>query len=85
MTYFHLSTTDKIDILEEARTTLKQSPNLLEKDIHVVWALNALFDSPVGNILFSRVEHRYQKDFESSIGFPRISTCCMISDGSFLI
>ena len=82
MTYFHLSTTDKIDILEEARTTLKQSPNLLEKDIHVVWALNALFDSPVGEYLVFkggtslskgfRIINRFSEDLDVLYDIRRI-------------
>ena len=51
MTYFDLSTNDKKDVLEEAGGILDQAPNLLEKDIWVVWALNVLFDSHFGKDL----------------------------------
>jgi Nucleotidyl transferase AbiEii toxin, Type IV TA system len=50
-TYFGLSVSDKIDALETAATSLGRPADLLEKDIWVVWALNALFDSPVGEHL----------------------------------
>ncbi len=50
-TYFELSTEDKIDALEAAASALGRPADLLEKDIWVVWALNALFDNPVGDHL----------------------------------
>ncbi len=50
-TYFGLSVSDKIDALETAATTLGRPADLLEKDIWVVWALDALFDSSVGEHL----------------------------------
>ncbi|MDA8586526.1 nucleotidyl transferase AbiEii/AbiGii toxin family protein [Rhodobacteraceae bacterium] len=51
MTYFGLSVSDKIDALEAAATSLGRPADLLEKDIWVVWALDALFDSPIGEHL----------------------------------
>ena len=50
-TYFGLSAADKIDALETAASTLGRPADLLEKDIWVVWALDALFVSPVGEHL----------------------------------
>jgi len=49
--YFALSVKDKIDALEAAASNLGRPADLLEKDIWVVWALNALFESEVGDHL----------------------------------
>lgn len=49
--YFSLSDKDKIDALETAASKLGRPADLLEKDIWVVWALNALFDSALGESL----------------------------------
>ncbi|MGB7334491.1 MAG: nucleotidyl transferase AbiEii/AbiGii toxin family protein [Salaquimonas sp.] len=49
--YFSLSDKDKIDALETAAAKLGRPADLLEKDIWVVWALNALFDSALGESL----------------------------------
>ena len=49
--YFSLSDKDKIDALETAASKLGRPADLLEKDIWVVWALNALFDSVLGESL----------------------------------
>lgn len=49
--YFSLSKDDQIALLETAASDLGRPPDLLEKDIWVVWALNALFDSPLGESL----------------------------------
>ena len=49
--YFSLSDNDKIDALETAASKLGRPADLLEKDIWVVWALNALFDSALGESL----------------------------------
>ncbi|EEE35347.1 hypothetical protein RKLH11_4023 [Rhodobacteraceae bacterium KLH11] len=43
--YFDLTKKDKIDALEAAASNLGRPADLLEKDIWVVWALNALFES----------------------------------------
>lgn len=50
-TYFSLSDKDKIDALETAASKLGRPADLLEKDIWVVWSLNALFDSALGESL----------------------------------
>ena len=50
-TYFSLSRVDKIDALEVAASKLGRPADLLEKDIWVVWVLNALFDSDLGEHL----------------------------------
>ena len=50
-TYFSLSREDKIDALEVAASKLGRPADLLEKDVWVVWALNALFDSDLGEHL----------------------------------
>ncbi len=49
--YFGLSSADKIDALETAASILGRPADLLEKDIWVVWALDALFESSVGDHL----------------------------------
>lgn len=49
--YFALSEKDKIDALEAAASNLGRPADLLEKDIWVVWALNALFESDFGGHL----------------------------------
>ena len=49
--YFTLSDQDKIAALEVGATKLGRPADLLEKDIWVVWALNALFDSAIGDHL----------------------------------
>ncbi|WP_169833681.1 nucleotidyl transferase AbiEii/AbiGii toxin family protein, partial [Tritonibacter mobilis] len=50
-TYFSLSREDKIDALEVAASKLGRPADLLEKDIWVVWVLDALFDSALGEHL----------------------------------
>lgn len=49
--YFALSEKDKIDALEAAASNLGRPADLIEKDIWVVWALNALFQSDFGDHL----------------------------------
>lgn len=49
--YFSLSDKDKIDALEAGASKLGRPADLLEKDIWVVWVLNALFDSALGESL----------------------------------
>ena len=49
--YFTLSDQDKIAALEVGATKLGRPADLLEKDIWVVWALNTLFDSAIGDHL----------------------------------
>lgn len=50
-TYFSLTDQDKIDALETAASKLGRPTHLLEKDIWVVWSLNALIDSALGKSL----------------------------------
>ena len=45
--FFALSTTDQREVLEQARARTDRPTHLLEKDAWVVWALGALFDSPL--------------------------------------
>lgn len=45
--FFDLSKTDQRETLEYARAQSGRPAHLLEKDIWVVWALRALFDSPL--------------------------------------
>lgn len=49
--YFALSSKDRIDALEAAASTLGRPADLLEKDIWVVWVLDALFSSRIGEHL----------------------------------
>lgn len=45
--FFALSTEDQREVLEQARARTDRPTHLLEKDAWVVWALGALFDSPL--------------------------------------
>jgi len=45
--FFALSTADQREVLEQARARTDRPTHLLEKDVWVVWALGALFDSPL--------------------------------------
>ena len=82
MTYFDLSSVDKIDALIEGSIVLKRRPNLLEKDIWVVWALNTLFDSPIGeNLVFKggtslskvyQIINRFSEDIDLSINIRHL-------------
>ena len=49
--YFQLSNQDKVDALETAASTLGRPPDLLEKDIWVVWVLGVLFENEIGDHL----------------------------------
>lgn len=49
--FFALSTDDRREVLELARERTGRSAHLLEKDVWVVWALNALFKSPLASDL----------------------------------
>jgi len=49
--YFALSDKDKTDALEAAASNLGRPADLLEKDIWVVWGLNVLFESELGDHL----------------------------------
>lgn len=51
--YFKLSRADRVEALGVAATASGRPAHLLEKDIWVVWALQALFESPEGeNLVF---------------------------------
>jgi hypothetical protein len=45
--FFALNTTDQREVLEQARARTDRPTHLLEKDVWVVWALGALFESPL--------------------------------------
>ena len=45
--FFALSRDDQREVLEQARARTDRPTHLLEKDVWVVWALGALFDSPL--------------------------------------
>ncbi len=49
--YFQLSNQDKVDALETVASMLGRPSDILEKDIWVVWALSALFESEIGSHL----------------------------------
>lgn len=49
--FFHLSTKEQEEALQTAASASGRPPHLLEKDIWVVWALSALFKSPIGSHL----------------------------------
>lgn len=80
--YFELSNGEKIDALEVGATKSGRPADLLEKDIWVVWALNALFDSPFGDSLafkggtsLSKVYHaidRFSEDLDITYDIRKI-------------
>ena len=47
--YFQLSTKNQASAIDAASDACGRAPHLLEKDIWVVWALSALFESGVGS------------------------------------
>lgn len=49
--WFELSSADQSEALEVAAGRSGRPVHLLEKDIWVVWALSAIYDSPLGNTL----------------------------------
>lgn len=49
--FLDLAVSDRIAALRRAATLLKRSPQHLEKDVWVVWALDTLFQSPIGEHL----------------------------------
>jgi hypothetical protein len=46
--FFHLNAHDQEEALQVAASASGRAPHLLEKDIWVVWALSALFESTIG-------------------------------------
>ena len=46
--FFHLSAKEQEEALQVAASASGRPPHLLEKDVWVVWALSALFESPLG-------------------------------------
>ena len=51
--FIRLGTSDRLDALGVAADRLGRPAHLLEKDIWVVWAIQQLFDSPIGaNLVF---------------------------------
>jgi predicted nucleotidyltransferase component of viral defense system len=49
--FLHLSDAERSEALGVAASESGRPPHLLEKDVWVVWCLNALFDSPLGEHL----------------------------------
>ena len=49
--WFDLSSDDQSEALEVAAGRSGRPAHLLEKDIWVVWALSAIYDSPLGDKL----------------------------------
>jgi hypothetical protein len=49
--FFHLNVKEQEEALQVAASASGRPPHLLEKDIWVVWALSALFESPLGSHL----------------------------------
>ncbi len=59
--FLHLSSKDRLEALGVAATISGRPLHLLEKDVWVVWALAALFESRFAVILSSKVGRRYRK------------------------
>jgi len=49
--FLKLAAPDRLDVLGVAADRLGRPAHLLEKDVWVVWALQVLFESPVGDHL----------------------------------
>jgi len=49
--YFNLSNADRRDLLTQAAHEARRLPNILEKDIWVVWCLEQLFGNSIGEHL----------------------------------
>ena len=80
--FFALSETDRREVLEVARERTGRPAHLLEKDAWVVWALAAVFDSPVASqITFKggtslskayRVIERFSEDIDLTVDIRRL-------------
>jgi predicted nucleotidyltransferase component of viral defense system len=69
--WFGLSSADQSEALEVAAGRTGRPAHLLEKDIWVVWALSAIYDSPLGSTLtfkggtsLSKVIDRFSEDID---------------------
>lgn len=89
--FFDLTREDQRDVLEHARAETGRPAHLLEKDIWVVWALNALFESPcAADLTFKggtslskvfRVIDRFSEDIDLTCDIRRLIPD-FIGDGS---
>lgn len=80
--FFDLTREDQREVLEHARAETGRPGHLLEKDIWVVWALNALFESPcAGDLTFKggtslskvfKVIDRFSEDIDLTCDIRRL-------------
>lgn len=74
--FFHLNVQDQEEALQVAASASGRAPHLLEKDIWVVLALSALFESPIGPHLAFKggtalsKAYRVIRRFSEDVGAP---------------
>ena len=71
--YPDLGPGDRLEVLEYAASASGRTACVLEKDIRVVWALQTLFDAPIGAPLVFKGGTSPSKAFGPSGVFPRMS------------
>lgn len=64
--FLQLSAEDRAEALAAAASDSGRPAHLLEKDVWVVWALNALFESPLGEGLV----FKGGTSLRDGVGFP---------------
>ena len=60
--FFALGRDDQREVLEQVRARTDRPTHLLEKDVWVVWALGALFDSPLAADLTFKGEEAFSHE-----------------------
>lgn len=91
--FFALSTDDQREVLELARERTGRPTHLLEKDVWVVWALNALFSSPLApDLTFKggtslskayKIIDRFSEDIDLTYDIRKL-IADLVDDGSAL-
>jgi len=91
--YISLGRDDQREVLEQARANTGRPTHLLEKDFWVVWALSALFDSPLaGDLTFKggtslskayRIIERFSEDIDLTYDIRKLIGD-LTGDGGFL-
>lgn len=91
--FFDLSRKDQHDALEQGRAETGRPSHLLEKDLWVVWALHALFESPVsGDLTFKggtslskvyKVIDRFSEDIDLTYDIRRLIPDLIGEGGKF--
>lgn len=91
--YISLGRDDQREVLEQVRATTGRPTHLLEKDVWVVWALSALFDSPLADDLTFkggtslskayRIIERFSEDIDLTYDIRKLIGD-LTGDGGFL-